>query len=267
MEHLNKTQIILLALLVSFVSSVATGIVTVTLMQQAPAGVTQTINRVVERTIENVLPVRDTRVTETKIIKEEDFIVAAVAANQKSVVKITINADPSTVTGGGEIGGGVILSDDGFIATDSGTATIVDKIYYAETSDGQIAQLSRVSDKDGITLFKAIVKENSSPPKLVPVRFGDSDAVKVGQSVISLGDSVATGIVSSLSYDKIKNADNTTSDVLSQIYTSTSQKDSMGSAIINLDGYVIGVTVTRFGVRAVVPSNIIKGMLEEARKS
>ena len=38
MEHLNKQQLILLTLLISFVTSIATGIVTVSLMDQAPQG-------------------------------------------------------------------------------------------------------------------------------------------------------------------------------------------------------------------------------------
>ena len=52
MEHLTKHQLILLALLVSFVTSLATGIFTVSLMSQVPKGVTQTINQVVEKTIQ-----------------------------------------------------------------------------------------------------------------------------------------------------------------------------------------------------------------------
>jgi len=70
-EQLTKTQIILLTLLVSFVTSIATGIVTVTLMDQAPPAITRTINRVVEKTIQTVVP--DT--TQTASVKKEIVIV------------------------------------------------------------------------------------------------------------------------------------------------------------------------------------------------
>jgi uncharacterized membrane-anchored protein YitT (DUF2179 family) len=56
MEDLNKNQIVLLTLLVSFVTSIATGIMTTSLLQVAPVEVTRNINRIVEKTIETVTP-------------------------------------------------------------------------------------------------------------------------------------------------------------------------------------------------------------------
>ena len=55
-KELNKSQLILLAILLSFITSIATGIVTVTLMQQAPASVTAPITRIIKQTVEKIVP-------------------------------------------------------------------------------------------------------------------------------------------------------------------------------------------------------------------
>ena len=51
---MTKHQLVLLVLLVSFVTALVTGIVTVTLINQAPPPITQTIQRVVEKTISSL---------------------------------------------------------------------------------------------------------------------------------------------------------------------------------------------------------------------
>jgi hypothetical protein len=58
----------------------ATGIVAVSLMSQAPVGVTQTINKVVERTIEKVVQPSSTStsqqiVKETVVVSTDDQVV------------------------------------------------------------------------------------------------------------------------------------------------------------------------------------------------
>jgi hypothetical protein len=92
-EELNKSQLILLTLLVSFVTSIATCIVTVALVQQAPSTVTQNINRIVERTVEKVVPSQSQTASvitqeKTVIIKETDLIAKAVAKASPSVAGI-----------------------------------------------------------------------------------------------------------------------------------------------------------------------------------
>ena len=89
-EKLTKMQIVLLTLLVSFVASIATGIVTVTLMDQTPPVMVQTLNRVVERTVERVVP-NDTKqgasiITKetTVVVKEEDLITDSINKNSKA---------------------------------------------------------------------------------------------------------------------------------------------------------------------------------------
>lgn len=64
-NDLNKSQLILLALLLSFVTSIATGIVTVTLMDQSidnsnPAP----INRIIRQTVERIVAVENTEPSE-----------------------------------------------------------------------------------------------------------------------------------------------------------------------------------------------------------
>src|ERR1700693_2855924 len=55
-KDLNKPQLILLAVLLSFVTSIATGITTVTLMQQAPPSFTAPVTRIVRETVEKIVP-------------------------------------------------------------------------------------------------------------------------------------------------------------------------------------------------------------------
>lgn len=93
MEHLTKSQLVLLVLLVSFITSVVTGIVTVTLINQAPQPITQTVGKILEKTIEKVVPggIIDSRVA-------NDNSIPAVITQDDLVVKLVKNISPAVVS-------------------------------------------------------------------------------------------------------------------------------------------------------------------------
>ena len=92
-KDLNKPQLILFAVLLSFVTSIATGITTVTLMQQAPSSITVPVNRVVQQTIEKIQQVEGKTITQTVVVKEEDLVVDAIAKNKSAVFAIYKEAE------------------------------------------------------------------------------------------------------------------------------------------------------------------------------
>lgn len=257
MENLTKQQIILLTLLVSFVTSIATGIVTVALMNQAPVGVVQTINRVVEKTIETVTtPTKEiqTIVKETVTVNPDDQIVSAVEKTSKSVVRIyRTNADPSSGSNSMVfVGLGAVVTDDGVVTTDNSLILDSGKYFIATLGGDKLLELTIVKATPGeqIALLKiSDYEKNSSLFSKVPLSTGD---LKLGQAVIYIGgetkNTISTGIVSSMSVKEIKLADNSTSTPastkISSIETSLSSNFISGGLLLNLSGELVGIKST-----------------------
>ena len=274
MEDLNKNQLILLALLVSFVTSIATGIVTVALMEQAPQSVTQTINKVITQTIEKVV----TEKAPAAVIQasEDDLIASALEKNSRGVVKIRLGQE------GDIVGWGVSVSALGIIASDINPSEFAEESkYYAVFADGkEFPLLISKTDKNGISFFTPQFgddKKNIYKPEYLAL--GDSDKARVGQTVLvissSQGEPLQKGIISGLVRESAPDLTAT-----STVATSTStlnpkeikpivlirlsialSPENSGSPLVKLDGELIGITIYREGIRAAVPSNIIKESL------
>src|SRR3989338_2336359 len=251
LEHLNKTQIVLLTLLVSFVTSIATGIFPFFLLAQAPPAVTQTINRIVERTVEKAVPTSSggtTTVKETTVVvKEDDLITASIAKNAKSIVRIK----KPVLLESGEIaervvGLGVMLDAKGLIATDAGILNTAEK-FTAITEDGTVFPLRVDSLNSSYSTGLATLLEGGTTKgyAFTPVTLGDPKSLKLGQSVLSLSgvtrQSVSTGIVGSLITES-GTATSTAAAPVLFVDTSIIGSVTPGSPLINIFGEVIGIS-------------------------
>lgn len=140
-KELNKTQLILLSLLLTFVVSIATGIVTVSLMQQAPKSVPQTINNVIQRTIEKVTTVEvpaESGISNVVNNNEEDKNnIISSFGDGDALVSLYItkegnesDSDEDRVS----VGQGVIISEVGLILVNSNILD-TEKSYVVSLSD------------------------------------------------------------------------------------------------------------------------------------
>ena len=228
MKDLNKSQLIMLALLLSFVTSIATGIVTVTLMQQAPESITIPINRIVRQTVEKIVPGENKSTMQTVVIKEEDLVVDAIAKNQSAIFSIT---KQSTDESGNPIevsaGKGFAVSKDGVVVAD---ATLVpDKeVYFVKNNSGKFKADFFSTDKAGFSFLKigAPLDEKSKLIYTVPT-FGNLDNMKAGQKIIVLGNSVSSFI-----YDGSKDL------------RINAAKSNGGGLVLDLDGNVLGMVLS-----------------------
>ncbi len=120
-NELNKTQLVLLTLLITFVVSIATGIVTVSLMQRAPKAVPQLVNNVIERTIEKVSTDSSTSATGSTTDNTKGILLGSSDSAVVSIYKKSGQVDASGMPK--ELGQGVIISDVGLILVDSSILT------------------------------------------------------------------------------------------------------------------------------------------------
>ena len=267
MEHLTKAQIVLLTLFTSFVASMATGIVVVTLMQQAPGPVLQSITNVVERTIEKITPTIVEKPGKQVIIKDEDLVVAAIERNTKSVVAFRVAGEDGTRSAGI----GTIVSSDGLVLTDKGNlgggvlTTTVDGIAYALDvipSDSGTLVLGK--------LTPVIPLATSTPPTtFVSATLGDSSVLKVGQTTIVIGGrdgkTIATGLVTNLDTHIVTDKDTKAeTKILDSIGVSQHLAGtSNGAPIITLEGVVVGFLSIddSVGTQAGIPASVAKTLI------
>jgi hypothetical protein len=284
MEDLTKQQVVLLTLLVSIITSIATGIVTVSLMDQAPTGATHVINRVIEKTVEKVIPAQQGAAVITKetiVVKTEDQAVAVVENITPSLVKIFSKTESTAKEV--FVGIGLVVSRDGVIATDSSLVSATGGEYVIVTSTGTRHMVSSVQiEKDALVarlvasstpLVSVDLATSTKQIKSVvwkPAVLVGSEVLKLGQSIITLSGeenlSVSLGNIRAL-----QEKENVAGvrEITSIKVNADSYDTVTGGSLLNLSGEVIGLKVS-FGVDGTkdyyVPVSSIKSLIASSSK-
>ena len=242
-EHLTKHQIVLLAFLVGFVTSIATGIVTVSLMDQAPPSITRTINQIVERTVEKVVPAAvpasqgaaaaTTVIKETTVVvKNDDLIAQSISSVQKGIVRIISLNDRSVL-----VARGVVVDANGIVLSDRGSLEPLGTINFEAILPGgeHVAAVMRIPVGTS-TIAVLDLQMASSSGKVAVVPIAQADKLQLGGSVIRIGgsgsDTVGTGVIAKLP------------DSHSGLVQATVVSTTPGSIIINSFGELIGITTS-----------------------
>jgi serine protease Do len=164
-------------------------------------------------------------------------------------------------------GSGVIISEDGYIVTNNHVVKDASEIEITLNNKKTFkAKLVGTDSKMDIALLK--IEANEKLPYSV---FADSDAVKIGEWVLAVGNpynltsTVTAGIVSA----KARNLD--TNGIQSFIQTDAAvNPGNSGGALVNTRGELIGIntmissqTGSYIGYSFAVPSNITRKIIED----
>jgi S1-C subfamily serine protease len=246
-ERLSKSQIILLTLLVSFVTSIATGIVTVSLMDQAPPSIAQTVNRVVERTVEKVVPSGQTAgaaaaAEKTILVTESDLIVKAVEAATPSIVRLyTTSLDATGKESDVFLGLGVVVSESGVIATDAASLPASGTLIVSVGDQRLSGTLISSDATSGLALLQGATSTAEATLAWKSATLSESKQ-SLGETVFTISGRTATrigdGIVTALA-----SSDNGSAEDIVETNIPVGSV-AFGSPLVNMKGEIVGISTT-----------------------
>lgn len=301
---MTKQQLVLLVLLVSFVTALVTGIVTVTLINQAPQPITQTVQRVIEKTIGSLpepLKKDEKKELEASAIARDLLIEDIVRRVSPSVVSVVAAKDipvieqyfinpfpnddffgdiriPQYRQRGTErrqvsSGSGFFVSADGYILTNRHVVEDAEAEYSIIMNDGRKLK-AKVLARDTLNDAAALKVEGT----YMPIDLGDSESLQIGQTVIAIGNAlgefqntVSVGVISGLRRTVTAFGSLSGPEELSQLIQTDAAINlgNSGGPLLNLRGEVIGLNTARAqnaeNIGFAIPINQIKRALQDVK--
>ena len=173
------------------------------------------------------------------------------------------------------LGSGVIISEDGYIVTNNHVVENAEKleVLFNDNSTYE-AKIIGTDEATDLALIKVDVKG------LSPITFGNSEAVKVGEWVLAVGNpfgfnsTVTAGIVSAKARSLGANNKGGNMSIESFIQTDAAlNPGNSGGALVNLNGELIGInsaiysnTGSYSGFSFAIPTTIVKKVMADLRQ-
>ncbi|MGD9689112.1 MAG: Do family serine endopeptidase [Phycisphaerales bacterium] len=167
------------------------------------------------------------------------------------------------------MGSGIVVSADGYILTNNHVIDNASKVEVTLSDDSKY--VAKIVGADPATDVAVIKIDGADFPH---VTLGDSDAVRVGQWVVAIGNpfglnrTVTAGIVSAK--NRVQKGPGQLNDVQYQDFIQTDaaiNRGNSGGPLINLRGEVIGVNSAiigpaNVGIGFAIPSNMARGVMD-----
>lgn len=195
--------------------------------------------------------------------------------NSFSIPRVRENGTEEREIGGGS---GFIVGNDGMIVTNRHVVDYEDARYSILLNTGESYDVEVLARDPQFDI--AILKISEPLEKaLTFVKFGDSDELKLGESVIVIGNalaefrnSVSVGVVSGLARTIIASDTMGNSEQLDQVIQTDAaiNPGNSGGPLLSLSGEVVGVNVATTedadNISFALPSNVVKKIVDSVRE-